>query len=121
MLSIGKLAAGPGAGRYYVDQVALGREDYYAGDGEAPGGWIGSGAASLQLSGEVGRDWAPLGTTAAQEGAEGVEEDSSEDDETPADAGVPESAPGRIRTCDLSLRRRALYPLSYGRWTASPA
>jgi hypothetical protein len=24
-------------------------------------------------------------------------------------------APGRIRTCDLSLRRRALYPLSYGR------
>jgi hypothetical protein len=27
-----------------------------------------------------------------------------------------ENAPGRIRTCDLSLRRRALYPLSYGRW-----
>ncbi|MEA2200699.1 MAG: hypothetical protein QOI89_1295 [Solirubrobacteraceae bacterium] len=25
------------------------------------------------------------------------------------------SAPGKIRTCDLSLRRRALYPLSYGR------
>lgn len=24
-------------------------------------------------------------------------------------------APGRIRTCDLSLRRRTLYPLSYGR------
>ena len=24
-------------------------------------------------------------------------------------------APGRIRTCDLALRRRALYPLSYGR------
>ena len=24
-------------------------------------------------------------------------------------------APGKIRTCDLSLRRRALYPLSYGR------
>jgi hypothetical protein len=24
-------------------------------------------------------------------------------------------APGRIRTCGLSLRRRALYPLSYGR------
>ena len=23
--------------------------------------------------------------------------------------------PGRIRTCDLALRRRALYPLSYGR------
>src|SRR5215212_1633992 len=28
-------------------------------------------------------------------------------------------APGRIRTCDLSLRRRALYPLSYGRLTSS--
>jgi hypothetical protein len=29
------------------------------------------------------------------------------------------SAPGVIRTRDLSLRRRALYPLSYGRrWTA---
>jgi hypothetical protein len=26
-----------------------------------------------------------------------------------------EDAPGRNRTCDLALRRRALYPLSYGR------
>ena len=26
------------------------------------------------------------------------------------------NAPGRIRTCDLALRRRALYPLSYGRF-----
>ena len=25
------------------------------------------------------------------------------------------NAPGKIRTCDLPLRRRALYPLSYGR------
>ena len=30
-------------------------------------------------------------------------------------------APGRIRTSDLSLRRRALYPLSYGRGAASLA
>ena len=30
-------------------------------------------------------------------------------------AGHSEHAPGKIRTCDLSLRRRALYPLSYGR------
>ena len=29
------------------------------------------------------------------------------------------SAPGRIRTCDLVLRRHALYPLSYGRNVAS--
>src|SRR3954451_2712329 len=57
MLSIGKLAAGPTAGRYYVEQVAQGREDYYAGEGEgegeAPGNWVGSGAASLALRGEV--------------------------------------------------------------------
>src|SRR3954470_13797803 len=53
VLSIGKLAAGPTAGRYYVEQVAQGREDYYAGDGEAPGSWVGGGAASLALRGEV--------------------------------------------------------------------
>jgi conjugative relaxase-like TrwC/TraI family protein len=54
MLSIGKLAAGPTAGRYYVEQVARGREDYYAGKGEAPGRWLGSGATLLSLAGEVG-------------------------------------------------------------------
>jgi conjugative relaxase-like TrwC/TraI family protein len=53
MLTIGKLAAGRTAGRYYVDQVAQGREDYYAGEGEAPGEWLGSGAASLGLDGVV--------------------------------------------------------------------
>jgi conjugative relaxase-like TrwC/TraI family protein len=53
MLTIGKLAAGRTAGRYYVDQVAQGREDYYAGEGEAPGEWLGSGAASLGLDGAV--------------------------------------------------------------------
>ena len=53
MLTIGKLAAGPMAGRYYVEQVAQGREDYYAGEGEAPGAWLGGGARSLGLSGEV--------------------------------------------------------------------
>src|SRR4051794_5191146 len=53
VLSIGKLAAGPTAGRYYVEQVAQGREDYYAGEDEAPGAWVGSGAGSLALRGEV--------------------------------------------------------------------
>src|SRR3954454_3935484 len=53
MLTIGKLAAGRTAGRYYLDQVAQGREDYYAGEGEAPGEWLGSGAASLGLEGAV--------------------------------------------------------------------
>ncbi len=36
MLNIGKLAAGPGAARHYVDQVAEGARNY-AGEGEAPG------------------------------------------------------------------------------------
>ena len=53
MLSVGKIAAGPGAGRYYIDQVAQGREDYYAGEGEAAGAWCGTGAAALGLAGEV--------------------------------------------------------------------
>ena len=53
VLSIGKLAAGPAAGRYYVEQVAQGREDYYAGEGEAPGQWAGSGATTLGLGGQV--------------------------------------------------------------------
>jgi Ti-type conjugative transfer relaxase TraA len=56
MMSIGKLAAGPGAGRYYVDQVAHGREDYYAGEGEAAGVWMGTGSARLGLSGAVRED-----------------------------------------------------------------
>jgi Ti-type conjugative transfer relaxase TraA len=53
MLSVGKLAAGPQAGRYYEDAVARGREDYYAGEGERPGRWVGGGAAELGLTGQV--------------------------------------------------------------------
>ena len=56
MMSIGKLAAGPGVGRYYIDQVAQGREDYYAGEGEAAGVWLGRGAAGLGLTGEIGEE-----------------------------------------------------------------
>jgi integrase len=62
-----------------------------------------------------GREWAPMGTTGPDEGAEEAGNHSTDSDETPGDPGVSESAPGRIRTCGLSLRRRALYPLSYGR------
>ena len=36
-------------------------------------------------------------------------------EKTPVSAGVSCHAPGMIRTCDLCLRRAALYPLSYGR------
>src|SRR4051794_2308245 len=51
MLSIGKLAAGQAS--YYERQVAQGRDDYYSGRGEAPGEWVGRGAAALGLAGEV--------------------------------------------------------------------
>ena len=53
MLSIGKIAAGPRAARYYTEQVAQGRDDYYSGEGEEPGTWVGSGASALGLTGEV--------------------------------------------------------------------
>lgn len=53
MLSLGKIGAAPDAGRYYVRQVASGAEDYYAGDGEAPGQWVGSGSEDLGLRGQV--------------------------------------------------------------------
>ncbi len=54
VVSIGKLAAGPAAGAYYEAALADGREDYYAGEGEQAGRWLGSGAASLDLTGHVG-------------------------------------------------------------------
>lgn len=56
MLSIGKIAAGPRAARYYTDQVARGREDYYTGEGEEPGNWLGAGAGTLGWTGEVPDD-----------------------------------------------------------------
>jgi conjugative relaxase-like TrwC/TraI family protein len=58
VLSLGKIAAGPGAARYYTDQVARGQEDYYAGQTEEPGQWIGAGAgaAGLGREGEVDAD-----------------------------------------------------------------
>jgi conjugative relaxase-like TrwC/TraI family protein len=54
MLSIGKL--GIGQERYYLDKVAEGAEEYYSGEGEAPGEWIGEAAARLGLDGEVGAE-----------------------------------------------------------------
>ena len=52
MLSIGKL--GNGQERYYLDKVAEGAEDYYSGEGEAAGQWLGDAAAELGLDGVVG-------------------------------------------------------------------
>ena len=51
MLTIGKL--GRGQERYYIDKVAEGAEDYYAGEGEAAGYWIGDAADELGLQGTV--------------------------------------------------------------------
>jgi conjugative relaxase-like TrwC/TraI family protein len=54
MLSIGKL--GIGQERYYLDQVAEGAEDYYSGEGEAEGQWLGDAAEDLGLDGTVEAD-----------------------------------------------------------------
>jgi conjugative relaxase-like TrwC/TraI family protein len=51
MLSIGKL--GIGQERYYLEKVAEGAEDYYSGEGEIAGEWLGDAAEDLGLSGEV--------------------------------------------------------------------
>src|SRR5258707_1018478 len=54
MLSIGKL--GKGQERYYLNKVAEGAEDYYSGEGEEAGEWIGDAAPQLGLDGEGGED-----------------------------------------------------------------
>ena len=51
MLNIGLLA--PGAGEYYIGEVASSAEDYYTGRGESAGRWVGSLAAEVGLAGEV--------------------------------------------------------------------
>src|SRR5262249_38187791 len=53
---IGKLTAGGRGARYYTRTVARGREDYYAGKGEAPGRWAGSGWGPEEGDGEVSED-----------------------------------------------------------------
>lgn len=54
MLNIGKIRAN--GVDYLLNAVANGSEDYYSGSGEAPGQWLGAGAAMLGLSGEVSAD-----------------------------------------------------------------
>src|SRR2546425_610901 len=46
----------PDAWGYYTEQVAQGAEDYYAGHGEEPGVWMGTGAEAIGLSGRVDRE-----------------------------------------------------------------
>ncbi|HET8955727.1 MAG TPA: MobF family relaxase [Solirubrobacterales bacterium] len=54
MLSIGKL--GRGQEHYYLEKVAEGAEDYYSGEGEAEGYWLGDSAEDLGLQGKVDPD-----------------------------------------------------------------
>jgi conjugative relaxase-like TrwC/TraI family protein len=51
MLSLWKLRVGAEA--YYLSQVARGLDDYYTGNGEIPGQWIGHASPALGLTGEV--------------------------------------------------------------------
>ena len=55
-----------------------------------------------------GRDWAPMGTGSADLGRQDVSAETPPNDETPADAGVPEDGRGWFRTSDLSRVKRAL-------------
>ena len=51
VLSVAKLT--PGQEGYYERSVAAGIDDYYAGRGESPGIWTGTGAAAIGLEGVV--------------------------------------------------------------------
>jgi conjugative relaxase-like TrwC/TraI family protein len=53
VLSIGKVGGGQGDPRYYIDNVATGKDDYYTGHGEAQGQWEGRGADTRGLTGGV--------------------------------------------------------------------
>ena len=55
-----------------------------------------------------GRDWALLGTTRVDERSGPPETQPTGNEETPAEAGVPEDGRGGFRTCDLSRVKRAL-------------
>ena len=50
-MSLWKLRVGAEA--YYLAQVASGLDDYYSGQGESVGRWVGNAATALGLDGEV--------------------------------------------------------------------
>ena len=54
MLSLWKLRVG--AETYYLGQVAEGLDDYYTGNGEMPGRWLGNAPGALGLCGTVSGD-----------------------------------------------------------------
>lgn len=53
MLSLSKIRDVAAALGYYTEEVELGREDCYAGEGEALGRWIGSAAPVAGFTGPV--------------------------------------------------------------------
>ena len=56
VLSIGRGLAGDEGERYYLEQVGLGRDDYYAGEDDGGGEWIGTGAGLLGATGALDED-----------------------------------------------------------------
>ena len=50
--SVGRITTGTGY-KYLADEVATSKHDYYAGRGESPGVWAGSGLHEFDLSGQV--------------------------------------------------------------------
>ncbi|HUA89141.1 MAG TPA: MobF family relaxase, partial [Steroidobacteraceae bacterium] len=56
MLTIKSIGTDPKRQLYYDSQIAQGRDDYYAGNGEAPGEFVGTGTAALGLTDEITRD-----------------------------------------------------------------
>src|SRR3954469_4142661 len=118
MLSVGKLAAGPTAGRYYEDAVAQGREDYYwERDGHVGvPGVLGDRVAKTLSLGYThvmrlqegdrerlkalvnGGGLAPNGTGAPANDPNNAPADVCQNDETPADAGASFDSWGETRT-----------------------
>ena len=67
----------------------------------------------LETSADAARQ--RLDAFAERSGQELAARQTHVNDESPELPGLSRHAPGMIRTCDLCLRRAALYPLSYGR------
>jgi conjugative relaxase-like TrwC/TraI family protein len=53
VISIGRIGSGAGAADYYLEKQAGCELDYYTGDGEEVGRWLGDGAAALGLTGRL--------------------------------------------------------------------
>ncbi len=100
-------------GGYYLDKVAEGAEDYYSGEGEAEGRWIGEAAEELGLQGQVEADQLdamltarnpvdgePLGMRAVPAAARSPASTSP----SPLPSRSPCSGPSAARSCRRGLR-----------------